>query len=111
MVDGEVKNLRGNLLHYSNDSINRQIEKIIPFSDEFMRQHLARDGGAGIFDLAVRPFWRFLRAYVFRGGFLDGWPGYYIAWLNAFSTVTRYAKISENLSQQKPMEKERSPQA
>lgn len=111
MVDGEVKKLRSNLLHYSNDSINRQIEKIVPFSDEFMRQHLARNGSTGIFDLAVRPFWRFLRAYVFRAGFLDGWPGYYIAWLNAFSTVTRYAKISENLLHQKPGEKERSPRA
>jgi glycosyltransferase involved in cell wall biosynthesis len=111
IVDGEVKKLRSNLLHFSNESINRQIEKIIPFSDEFMRQHLARDGDSAIFDLAVRPAWRFLRAYFFRGGFLDGWPGYYIAWLNAFSTVTRYAKLRENVLNQKPEEKERSPRA
>jgi glycosyltransferase involved in cell wall biosynthesis len=101
MVDGAVEKLRSNLLHYSNDSINRQIEKIIPFSDEFMRQHLARNNGPSLFDLGIRPAWRFLRAYIFRGGFLDGWPGYYIAWLNAFSTVTRYAKIKENALAQK----------
>jgi hypothetical protein len=110
-VDGEVKKLRGNLLHYSNDSINRQIEKIIPFSEEFMRQHLARNAGSGPFDLAVRPLWRFLRAYFFRGGFLDGWPGYYIAWLNAFSTVTRYAKVRENTLNQDSDEKEHSVRA
>jgi glycosyltransferase involved in cell wall biosynthesis len=107
LVDGPVKQLRGNLLHYSNDSINRQIEKIIPFSDAFMRQHLAGHGGSGIFDLGIRPFWRFLRAYIFRAGFLDGWPGYYIAWLNAFSAVTRYAKIRENQLNRKRDEKER----
>jgi len=111
IVDGEVKKLRGNLLHYSNDSINRQIEKIIPFSEEFMRQHLARNATSGPFDLAIRPVWRFLRAYFFRAGFLDGWPGYYIAWLNAFSTVTRYAKVRENILKQKLDEKERSPRA
>ena len=111
IVDGAVEKLRSDLLHYSNDSINRQIEKIIPFSEEFMRQHLARNGGSGPFDLAVRPIWRFLRAYFFRGGFLDGWPGYYIAWLNAFSTVTRYAKVRENILNQKPDKKERSPRA
>jgi glycosyltransferase involved in cell wall biosynthesis len=96
IVDGEVKKLRGDLLHYSNDSINRQIQKIIPFSDEFLRQHPAGGAGTGVFDLGIRPIWRFFRAYIFRGGFLDGWPGYYIAWLNAFSTVTRYAKVREN---------------
>jgi glycosyltransferase involved in cell wall biosynthesis len=110
-VDGEVKKMNGDLLHYSNDSINRQIEKIIPFSDEFMRQHLARSSGSGVFDLAIRPVWRFLRAYFFRFGFLDGWPGYYIAWLNAFSTVTRYAKIRENVLNQKPDANERTPRA
>jgi len=110
-VDGEVKKLRSNLLHYSNDSINRQIEKIIPFSEEFMRQYLARNSGSGSFDLAIRPFWRFLRAYFFRAGFLDGWPGYYIAWLNAFSTVTRYAKVRENILNQKSDEKNRSTRA
>jgi glycosyltransferase involved in cell wall biosynthesis len=111
IVDGQVKKLQGDLLHYSNDSINGQIEKIIPFSDEFMRQHLARRTGSGVFDLAVRPFWRFFRAYFFRCGFLDGWPGYYIAWFSAFSTVTRYAKIRENALNPKSGEKARSPRA
>ena len=45
--------------------------------------------------LAIRPWWKFLRAYFFKLGFLDGWPGYYIAWLSAFSTITRYAKVRE----------------
>jgi glycosyltransferase involved in cell wall biosynthesis len=110
IIDGAVQKLRGNLLHYSNDSINRQIEKIIPFSDEFMRQHLSRNGGLGVFDLGIRPIWRFLRAYIFRAGFLDGWPGYYIAWLNAFSTVTRYVKIRER-ALPKAGEEERTPPA
>ena len=111
IVEGEVKKLRGNLLHYSNDSINRQIEKIIPFSDEFVRQHLARNAGSGVFDLALRPVWRFLRAYFFRCGFLDGWPGYYLACFHAFSTVTRYARIRENALNQKSDVRERIPRA
>ena len=66
---------------------------------------------SGTFDLAIRPVWRFLRAYFFAGGFLDGWPGYYIAWLNAFSTVTRYAKVRENIMNQNPVETEHSSRA
>jgi len=98
-VDGPIGKLHGDLHHYSNDSINRHVQKIIPFSDEFVRQHAAaRRGSVGMFDLAVRPGWRFVRAYFFRLGFLDGWPGYYIALLNAFGTATRYAKVKEALS-------------
>ena len=104
IVEGPVGKLRADLHHFTNESINRHLQKIIPFSDEFVRQHAGAGRRPGVFDLAVRPVWRFLRAYVFRLGFLDGWPGYYIAWLNAFSAVTRYAKLCETR-----LDKERGP--
>jgi hypothetical protein len=59
-------------------------------------RHLRENGrSAGVADLTFRPAWRFFRAYVLRRGFLDGWPGFYIASLNAFSTLTRYVKVLE----------------
>ena len=94
-VTGEIGNLRADLHHFSRESINAHLQKIIPFSDEFVRQRAGAKIKPGVFDLAVRPLWRFLRAYFFRLGFLDGWPGYYIAAHTAFSTVVRYAKIRE----------------
>jgi len=95
-VDGAVGKLRSDLHHYSRESINAHLQKIIPFSDEFVRERAGAIGKPGVFDLAVRPWWRFVRAYCFRLGFLDGWPGFYIACHTAFSTVVRYAKIREN---------------
>jgi len=65
----------------------------------FVRQCEARHRRAGWLDLTVRPFWKFFRAYVIKLGFLDGWPGYFIAWVNAFSTVARYAKVIESSQQ------------
>jgi hypothetical protein len=91
-----VGRLRNDLHHFSNESIDRQIAKIAPYSDSFVRHCLQSGRKAGALDLAIRPWWRFLRAYVFKLGFLDGWPGYYIAWLGAFSAVTRYAKVRES---------------
>ena len=93
VVQGRIGRLRNDLHHFSNDTINNQIQKLVPFSDAFVKQRLAAGRGTGRLDLAVRPAWRFLRAYFFKLGFLDGWPGYYIAWLNAFSAVTRYVKL------------------
>jgi glycosyltransferase involved in cell wall biosynthesis len=96
-VDGAVKNLRGELRHYSSDSINGRLKKIVHFSDEFVRQHAATGRPPGPFDLLARPLWRFFRAYFIRRGFLDGWQGYYIASHTAFATLARYAKLREAL--------------
>jgi glycosyltransferase involved in cell wall biosynthesis len=95
IVDGPIRKLRGDLEHYSADSINRRLQKIIPFSDEFVAQRGAKLGTPGLFDLGVRPLWRFFRAYIIKLGFLDGWQGFYIASHTAFSTLVRYAKIRE----------------
>jgi glycosyltransferase involved in cell wall biosynthesis len=94
-VKGAIGHLRSDLLHYSNQSINWQLDKIGRYADPFVRHCLATGRRAGWLDLTIRPVWKFLRAYIFKLGFLDGWPGYYIAWLGAFSTVTRYAKVRE----------------
>jgi glycosyltransferase involved in cell wall biosynthesis len=95
IVRGHVHKLKSNLQHFSNDSVNAHILKIIPFSDEFVRQHANRRPASPVTGLMIRPVWRFIRAYFFRLGFLDGWQGCYIAWMNAFSTASKYAKLRE----------------
>jgi hypothetical protein len=94
-VNGPTGKLRGNLLHYNATRIDDQLAKISLYSDEFVRDALPQRRGASWFDLAIRPGWRFLRAYFLRLGFLDGWQGYYIAWMTAAHTLTRYAKLRE----------------
>ena len=102
VVAGEVKKLRGDLHHFSTESINARLQKIIPFSDEFVRQHAGKGRTPGLLDMAVHPFWRFIRAYFIRFGFLDGWQGFYIASHTAFSTLVRYAKWREARTVVKP---------
>lgn len=94
-VDGSTGNLRGNLLHYNAMKLDDQIAKIILYSDAFVRDALEHRRRAGWFDLAMRPSWRFVRAYFIRLGFLDGVQGLSIAWLTAFYTFLRYAKVRE----------------
>lgn len=95
IVQGRIGKLRADLHHYSNESIARQIAKISPYHQEYVRQRLASGRSAGWMELTARPCWRFLRAYFVRLGFLDGWQGFYIAALSSFSTLTRYALIRE----------------
>jgi glycosyltransferase involved in cell wall biosynthesis len=94
-VQGRVGRLRSDLQHHSNESIARQIAKIAPYHADFVQRRVAAGKPAGPIELGFRPFWRFVRAYIFRLGFLDGWQGFYIAGLSAFSTLTRYAMVRE----------------
>lgn len=94
-VNGRVGRLSADLLHYSNESIARQIAKIAPYHENRVRDIVASGRSHGIVELAVRPFWRFVRAYFLRLGFLDGWQGFYIASLSSFSTLTKLALVRE----------------
>ena len=94
-VRGSIGRLRSELLHHSNQSIAGQIAKIAPYHAEFVKRRIAAGKSAGFFALVVRPWWKFIRAYVFRLGFLDGWQGFYIAALASFSTLTRQAMVRE----------------
>ena len=95
VLHGDVIPLRADLFHFSNENIDHLLGKIGVVSTIFVRQCQLRQRRPRWTDLAFRPFWKFFRAYVLRRGFLDGWPGYFIAWMDAFSTVTRYAKVIE----------------
>jgi glycosyltransferase involved in cell wall biosynthesis len=101
-VKGTVGHLRSDLLHYSNPSINWQLDKICRYADPFVRHCLEAGRQVGWLDLTARPAWKFIRAYFFRLGFLDGWQGLYIAALNSFSTLTRYALVREAAERKLP---------
>jgi glycosyltransferase involved in cell wall biosynthesis len=96
LVDGNVGRLQSDLQHYSMESLEHQIRKTLKYADEFVRISAEQKRTATFLDLLVRPLWRFWRAYLFKLGFLDGWQGFTIAWMTAFYTFLRYAKVRES---------------
>jgi glycosyltransferase involved in cell wall biosynthesis len=93
--DGPVATLRGDLHHFSFPTLSSHVAKITPFADLFVRQQQARGGRFSAAAAIFRPGWRFFRAYVLKRGFLDGYPGFYIAWATAFSAFVRYSRLYE----------------
>ena len=67
--------------HVVRDIVN--IEHFVPLHMHFFKNRV------------IYLLFRFFRAYFLRLGFLDGWQGYYIARLSAFSTLTRYTLVRE----------------
>jgi glycosyltransferase involved in cell wall biosynthesis len=95
LVEGAVKHLRGDLLHDSYPTIRSYLDKIMPFADEFTNRGLAEGRRWSLVPNLLRPLWRFLRAYILRLGFLDGFPGFWIAFATAFSVFVRYSRAYE----------------
>jgi len=101
-TDGPVATLKGDLHHYSFPTLASHVSKINPFADLFVRQQQAKGGRFSVIAAVFRPFWRFFRAYVLKLGFLDGYPGFYIAVATAFGAFVRYSRLYEAEQQQAP---------
>jgi glycosyltransferase involved in cell wall biosynthesis len=94
-VQGAVGKCKNDLLHYSMDDLNHHVRKAVQYSDLFAQRRLEGGQGAGALEMGFRPWWRFVRGYFVRLGFLDGWQGFVIARMVAFETFLRYAKVRE----------------
>lgn len=89
--------LRGDLHHYTNPTIANYVQKINYFSDIFLQRQIEEKQRWSAPTVIVRSGWRFLRAYFFRLGFLDGYPGFFIAASTAYSTLVRHSRLYEHL--------------
>jgi len=95
-VDGPVTVLPGDLHHYSFRDMAHYIGKIKGFADAFLEKQKSEGARWSLAATLFRPWWRFFRAYVLRRGFLDGFPGLWIAVATAFFAFVRYSRKYED---------------
>lgn len=95
-VPGAVKICMGDLHHFSFPTMARYVEKINIFADEYLKRQLAQGRTWSLAETIFRPAWRFIRAYIFRRGFLDGFPGFWIAFSTAYQTFVRHSRLYEH---------------
>jgi len=95
IVSGEVGELRNHLLHYSFDGMADLLTKMNRYSDLASRQMHARGLTSTLPDLVLRPAFAFLKTYVMKLGFLDGFEGFAVSVSAGFSTFVKYAKLRE----------------
>jgi glycosyltransferase involved in cell wall biosynthesis len=92
IVNGPVGRLKGEMFHYSMESLEHLLQKTVRYADDFVATCRQENRRVTFGQMVIRPPWRFLRGYVFKLGFLDGWRGLAIAWMAAFYTFLRYLK-------------------
>lgn len=92
---GKALPLKGNLLHYSYDSISDHIEQTNRFTTISAHANHKIGVKSNWFKVVTRPPLKFVRDYIFKRGFLDGRYGLIICVINALSAFLKYSKIYE----------------
>lgn len=95
VVTGEKGSLSADLLHYSYGSIGGMLPKIGQYSDLWAQQMYAAGKDSGLLALLIKPTAAFLKVYLVKLGFLDGFEGLTIAVSTAYLTFLKYAKLLE----------------
>lgn len=99
---GPVARFSADLHHYSFPDTATFIRKITIFSDEYLKRELAAGRRWSLWRNLSRPLWRFFRGYVLRLGFLDGFPGLWVAVGVAFQTFVRHSRTYEHAMADRP---------
>ena len=97
IVDHPKKRLTPDLLHYSYRTLDDVAHKIQSYGLAGAQQLKARNKRVGPVMRAIKAAWAWIRTYVIRAGFLDGWAGWQIARMNALTTYLKYSPQADRV--------------
>lgn len=95
-LSGPIKTLRSDLLHFSNPTVNGYVQKIPYYADLYLARLLADKKQWNAPEVVFRAGWRFIRAYFLKAGFLDGYPGFFLAASTAYGALVRHTRLFEH---------------
>ncbi|HMP78882.1 MAG TPA: glycosyltransferase family 2 protein [Pirellulaceae bacterium] len=92
---GRIGYLKNKLVHYSVWSYDDVFRKYQRYTTLQAQEWHAVGRNTSYFKLLLRPVFRFIREYLLQGGILDGKVGLQQAWLAAFYTFLKQARLWE----------------
>jgi glycosyltransferase involved in cell wall biosynthesis len=91
----KIEYLKGDLLHYSYSSIQDHIAQANKFSSIGASSAILKGRKSNLLKVVLFPFWRFLKNYFIRLGFLDGYYGLVVCLIISHENFLKYAKMIE----------------
>lgn len=92
---GTTKQLKGDLLHYSFNSIDEHKRQSEKFTTLGAQADFHKGKKASLYKIWGGPVVKFITSYFIRLGFLDGKTGLTICWLSAAATHHKYVKLKK----------------
>ena len=99
-VNGTLGRLDGNLLHFTCESLTEHVKTMNQYTTLAAQELASRGVRVTWFRPLLDPPITFLRAFVLRRGFLDGFEGFIIAYMAATYNFLKYAKAKMMSSDQ-----------
>jgi glycosyltransferase involved in cell wall biosynthesis len=94
-VAGETGVLKNAMIHHTKGSISAHLDSMNKYtgieSSQFLKNGYTPTG----YTVFLRPFFRFISCYIFKGGFLDGIAGLVYHNVDAFNMFIREIKVLE----------------
>jgi len=87
-----IKQLDGDLYHYSFDSISDHLQTIDKFTEIGAEELIKKNKSFNIFSPMTHGLWLFIKIYFVKRGFLDGYAGFLVATLSFMHVFIKYNK-------------------
>ena len=87
--------LNGDLFHYSFHTITQHVKQADKFTDLTAQDAFNKGTRSNLMKILFKPCVKFIRDYIIKLGFLDGYHGYCVCKISAFATFMKYSKLME----------------
>jgi glycosyltransferase involved in cell wall biosynthesis len=94
-ADGPVARLEADLVHYTYRDFAQHLRTVDRFAAVVAEEWRKEGRRFSLLDALFHPPAKFLECYVWKRGFLDGWPGFVIAATSAFYVFAKQVKLRE----------------
>jgi glycosyltransferase involved in cell wall biosynthesis len=87
--------LKGDILHYSYYSISEHMVQMDRFSSILARSYYEQGRRVYLSSIILHPLWRFMKDYLVKTGFLDGYYGFIVSVNSAHEVFLKYVKLRD----------------
>jgi len=85
--------LKGDLLHYSYYSVKQHVQTTRKYAELSAKEYFSRNKKSNLLLVLFKPVWKFLRDYIFKAGFLNGYYGLVIVFIDSYGVYLKNRKL------------------
>jgi len=95
ITDCEKGKIKEKIAHYSYLNLSDYLKRFDKYTTLGALEYYKRGKKASVFQIIFNPFYKFIRMYFIRGGFLDGLEGFLLAIFSSCYSMAKYFKLRE----------------